>query len=132
MSHKVPTSNAALMSRDVETLPTRPAVKFQDPAKLALADAQLRHNMGKATQTIRAKRARVIQELPDWEALREAGRAIKDRTLRHLEAYLLQLDEAITRAGGWCTGLATPRRPTGSSPASSRATERRKSSRSSR
>ncbi len=30
-----------------------------------------------ATDTIRAKRARVVAELPDWEELREAGRAIK-------------------------------------------------------
>ena len=100
MSHKVPATNAELMSRDVEPLPTTPAVKFQDAARLALGDHQLRHNMGVATQTIRAKRATVVQELPDWELLREAGRAIKDRTLRHLESYLLQREAAVTRAGG--------------------------------
>ncbi len=100
MSHKVPATNAELMSRDVEPLPTTPAVKFQDAARLALGDHQLRHNMGVATQAIRAKRAKVVQELPDWELLRAAGRAIKDRTLRHLESYLLQLEAAVTRAGG--------------------------------
>ena len=100
MSHKVPATNAELMSRDVEPLPTTPAVKFQDAARLALGDHQLRHNMGVATQMIRAKRAKVVRELPDWELLREAGRAIKDRTLRHLESYLLQLEAAVTRAGG--------------------------------
>ncbi len=56
--------------------------------------------MGVATHTIREKRANVVRELPDWELLREAGRAIKDRTLRHLESYLLQLEESVTRAGG--------------------------------
>jgi len=100
LSHKVPATNAELMSRDVEPLPTTPAVKFQDAARLALGDHQLRHNMGVATQAIRAKRAKVVQELPDWELLREAGRAIKDRTLRHLESYLLQLEAAVTHAGG--------------------------------
>ena len=60
-----------------EPLPTRPAVRFEDEAKVALANTQLRRNMGKATQTIRAKRSAVVQEMPDWEALREAGRAIK-------------------------------------------------------
>ena len=100
MIHKVPATNAELMSRDVEPLPTTPAVKFQDAARLALGDHQLRHNMGAATHAIRAKRAKVVQELPDWELLREAGRAIKDRTLRHLESYLLQLETAVTRAGG--------------------------------
>src|SRR3712207_4181554 len=38
--------------------------------------------------------------MPDWEELREAGRALKERTLRHLDAYLLQLEESVTRAGG--------------------------------
>src|SRR6516162_2552901 len=84
----------------VEPLPTRPAVRFEEAARVALANTQLRRNMGKATQTIRAKREIVVHELPDWEALREAGRAIKHRTLRHLDKYLLQLEESVIRAGG--------------------------------
>ena len=75
-------------------------LEFQDAARLSLGDHQLRHNMGVATQTIRAKRAKVVQELPDWEPLREAGRAIKERTLRHLESYLLQLEAAVDRRRG--------------------------------
>jgi L-lactate dehydrogenase complex protein LldF len=74
--------------------------KFERNAPAALANPQLRRNMGKATQTIRAKRAAVVGELADWEALREAGRAIKERTLRHLDRYLLQLEESVQRAGG--------------------------------
>ena len=73
---------------------------FEQNAPKALANTQLRRNMGKATQTIRAKRASVVDELPDWEALREAGRAIKERTLRHLSAYLPQLEAAVQHAGG--------------------------------
>jgi L-lactate dehydrogenase complex protein LldF len=84
----------------VEALPTRPAVPFQDAARLALADTQLRRNMGKATQTIRAKRSNVVRELPDWEELREAGRAIKERVLRHLDDYLIQLETSVKKAGG--------------------------------
>jgi len=84
----------------VEALPTRPAVPFPESAKIALADTQLRRNMGKATQTIRAKRASVVDELPDWEGLREAGRATKERVLRHLDGYLAQLEGSVTRAGG--------------------------------
>jgi len=72
---------------------------FEKNAAKALANTQLRRNMGKATQTIRAKRAAVVDELPDWEALREAGRAIKERTLRHLDDYLIQLETAVQRAG---------------------------------
>lgn len=73
---------------------------FPEAARIALENTQLRRNMGKATQTIRAKRAAAVGELPDWEALREAGRAIKGRTLRHLDAYLLQLEAAVQRNGG--------------------------------
>ena len=83
-----------------EAIPTHPAQTFQDAARVALGDTQLRRNMGKATQTIRVKRAAVVRELPDWEPLREAGRAIKERVLRHLDKYLVQIEESVTRAGG--------------------------------
>ena len=73
---------------------------FEVSARESLRDAQLRRNLGKATQTIRAKRAVAVEEMPDWEQLREAGRALKSRTLRHLDEYLLQLEESVKRAGG--------------------------------
>ncbi len=62
---------------------------FPEAAKAELANQQLRRNLGHATQTIRAKRAAVVAELPDWEELRKAGRALKTRVLRHLDDYLL-------------------------------------------
>lgn len=98
MSRPSPLTNP--MSRDIEPIPTTPAVRFESSAKLALANTQLRRNMGKVTQTIRAKRKLVVDEMPDWESLREAGRAIKERTLRHLDTYLLQLEASVKRAGG--------------------------------
>jgi L-lactate dehydrogenase complex protein LldF len=73
---------------------------FEKNAPKALGNTQLRRNMGKATQTIRGKRAAVVHEMPDWEELREAGRAIKDQTLRHLDEYLLQFEAAVQKAGG--------------------------------
>jgi L-lactate dehydrogenase complex protein LldF len=73
---------------------------FPEAAREALRDSQLRRNLAMATSTIRAKRARVVAELPDWDELRAAGAAIKERTLRHLDTYLLQLEEAVARAGG--------------------------------
>nr|WP_240907281.1 LutB/LldF family L-lactate oxidation iron-sulfur protein [Paludisphaera rhizosphaerae] len=102
MSRREPTTNAELMSREgVPPLPvSAPAMPFQDAARLSLGDTQLRFNMGKATTTIRAKRYKVVDEMPDWQNLREAGRAIKDRTLRHLDKYLIQLEESVTRVGG--------------------------------
>ncbi len=74
--------------------------KFEQNAQAALANTQLRRNMGKATQTIRAKCANVVGEMADWEELREAGRAIKAFTLEHLDEQLLQLEAAVQKAGG--------------------------------
>src|SRR5262249_673794 len=48
-----------------------------------------------------------VAELPDWEELREAAKAIKDHTLAHLDTYLLRLEANVTRAGGhvhWAAG----------------------------
>jgi L-lactate dehydrogenase complex protein LldF len=73
---------------------------FPVAARRALADTQLRRNLGKATTTIRAKRAAVVAELPDWEELREAGRAIKAHTMRHLGHYLTELESQVTARGG--------------------------------
>ena len=73
---------------------------FPDAARRSLTDTQLRRNLGKATRTIRGKRAAVVAELPDWEELREAGRQLKVHTMAHLPDYLVQLEEAVTARGG--------------------------------
>ncbi|MEA2357182.1 MAG: L-lactate dehydrogenase complex protein LldF [Solirubrobacteraceae bacterium] len=73
---------------------------FPAAARVALGDAQLRRNLGHATATIRAKRAAVVAEVEDWEALRDAGAEIKDRALRHLDVWLERLEESVQRAGG--------------------------------
>jgi len=73
---------------------------FPAAASYELRDPQLRHNLRKATHTIRDKRARVIAELDDWEQLREAGLRIKSRALRHLDVHLEALERAVTGAGG--------------------------------
>ena len=73
---------------------------FPVAARAALADTQLRRNLGKATRTIRAKRSAVVAELPDWEELRAAGQAIKQHTLARLDHYLEQLEQQVTARGG--------------------------------
>ncbi|MFP4310499.1 MAG: LutB/LldF family L-lactate oxidation iron-sulfur protein [Nitriliruptoraceae bacterium] len=75
-------------------------VPFPTAAREALSDTQLRRNLGRATSTIRAKRARVVDELPDWEQLRHAGQAIKDATMARLPELLVQLEDRVIAAGG--------------------------------
>ena len=73
---------------------------FPEAARVELANVQLRRNLRAATDTIRAKRAHVVEELPDWEALREAGKAIKTDVLARLDEYALQFEAAVETAGG--------------------------------
>ncbi|MBD9732242.1 iron-sulfur cluster-binding protein [Streptomyces sp. H28] len=78
--------------------PAPPA--FPEAAREAVHDPRLRGNLRHATHTIRAKRAAAVAEVADWAELREAGRRIKDHTLRHLDHYLVRLEESVTAAGG--------------------------------
>ncbi|WP_409483392.1 lactate utilization protein B [Arsenicicoccus dermatophilus] len=72
---------------------------FPHAARRELADPVQRKNLHHAMTTIRTKREHVVAEHAEWEELRLAGEAIKNRTLRHLDHYLLQLEESLTRAG---------------------------------
>jgi L-lactate dehydrogenase complex protein LldF len=73
---------------------------FDRAAPEALRARRPRENVRLAQDTIRARRAEVVAEVPDWEHLREAGRAIKERALRRLDEQLLELDASVRRAGG--------------------------------
>ena len=63
---------------------------FPVAARTALADHQLRDNLGRATTTIRDKRLRAIAELTDWADLRHAGATIKDDVLARLPELLVE------------------------------------------
>ena len=73
---------------------------FPTQARQALADTQLRRNLGRATATIRAKRAAVVGELADWEALRRAGEAIKTEAMARLPELLEELEARVEERGG--------------------------------
>jgi L-lactate dehydrogenase complex protein LldF len=75
-------------------------VSFPAAARESLGNAQLRRNLGKATTTIRAKREQAVGELPDWEALRDAGAAVKARAMATLPEQLERFEAAVTAAGG--------------------------------
>jgi len=73
---------------------------FPEAARDALANPQLRRNLGHATATIRAKRAAVVGEVADWQELRRAGEALKAYTMGHLDQLLTQLEAAVVARGG--------------------------------
>lgn len=76
------------------------ALPFPEAAHRLMANTQLRRNVRHATDVIRNKRGKVVDEMPDWQQLRDAGHAIKEHTLQNLGRYLIQFEEACTRAGG--------------------------------
>ncbi|AKS30949.1 LutB/LldF family L-lactate oxidation iron-sulfur protein [Mycolicibacterium goodii] len=73
---------------------------FPRAARGALANSQLRRNIGHATQTIRGKRLRAIAECDDWEELRAAGSALKQDVMARLPELLEQLERNVTARGG--------------------------------
>jgi L-lactate dehydrogenase complex protein LldF len=73
---------------------------FPRAAREALADGRVRANLLQATSTIRAKRALAVAEVPDWEALRDSGAAIKAGALVSLDRLLVDLEAAVARRGG--------------------------------
>jgi len=83
-----------------EQSPLRGDEKFPDAARLAVADTRLRRNLGRATATIRGKRAAMVAEVPDWEALRNTASAVKADVMARLPELLLQLEAAVTARGG--------------------------------
>jgi L-lactate dehydrogenase complex protein LldF len=89
------------------------APDFPVAAKKLVSNAQVRQNVRRATDIIRNKRARVVDEVDDWEQLRQAGHEIKEHVLRHLDFYLQQFEAACTRAGGvvhWASDAAEANR----------------------
>jgi len=88
------------VSRTFVGMPLRAGAPFPQAAREAVGDAQLRRNLGHATRTIRAKRAAVVGEVPDWEALRDSGSAIKADVMARLPELLEQLEEQVTARGG--------------------------------
>lgn len=73
---------------------------FQDRASRALADRDLQNSIGSLKGGFVAARAQAIAAVPEFEAMREAGRAIKDHTLENLDYYLQRYEAEVVSQGG--------------------------------
>ena len=84
---------------------TSPA--FKANARAAIADPQLqgvlRHGLGFVD-----RRQAAIDRLPEFDALRDSARDIKDHTLAHLDLYLEAYDERVRADGGHVHYAVTP------------------------
>jgi L-lactate dehydrogenase complex protein LldF len=93
-------------------LDPRSASPFPIAAHRLLADSQLRANVRHATDVIQNKRRLVVDEMPDWEQLRESGKQLREHTMLHLDLYLEEFELRCTAAGGivhWARDAAEAR-----------------------
>ena len=79
---------------------TSAAPTFPIAAHTALKNDQLRRNVHHATNVIRGKRALRVEEMPDWQQLRQSAHDIKTHTLAHLDHYLVEFERNLEQAGG--------------------------------
>ena len=82
-------------------------------ARAGLQDADLQRSLARFQDGFQVKRAEAAKRLPEFEALRDQARAIKDHTLAHLDHYLERYEAQVTAAGGtvhWCQTPADARR----------------------
>jgi L-lactate dehydrogenase complex protein LldF len=73
---------------------------FKENARLALGDPNLQQALHFLEENFIARRRAVAAKLPEFEALRDSARDIKDHTLAHLDLYLEAYEERVKAAGG--------------------------------
>jgi L-lactate dehydrogenase complex protein LldF len=73
--------------------------RFKANVSQALADERLQGALPHA-RNFAGARAAAVARLPEFEALRDSARAIKDHTLAHLDLYLEAFERKATEAGG--------------------------------
>ena len=73
---------------------------FPARARAGLESPELQVAMGRAKDGFIARRRLAVGNLPEFEALRKAGREIKEHTLSHLDYYLEHFEKQVRASGG--------------------------------
>jgi L-lactate dehydrogenase complex protein LldF len=81
---------------------------FKANARAALKDATLQQSLAFFKGGFTTKRLEAIAKLPEFEALRDAGIAIKRHALAHLDFYLERFAAQVEAQGGQVHWCATP------------------------
>ena len=76
------------------------AQHFKENAREALADPQLQRALTHVRHNFIARRATAAAALPEFEALRDQGKAIKDHALANLDLYLEAYERRVVESGG--------------------------------
>ena len=80
--------------------------KFKDNARGAINNSALQGALAKLSNGFPARRSEAAARLPEFEALRDEARSIKDHVLEHLDIYLERYEAKVIETGGqvhWCT-----------------------------
>ncbi|MCC0028757.1 MAG: iron-sulfur cluster-binding protein [Brucellaceae bacterium] len=73
---------------------------FKANAAEALDNRQLQRALGNVRSGFIEKRRKSVDALPEFDALRDASRDIKNHALAHLDLYLEAWEKKVTEAGG--------------------------------
>jgi L-lactate dehydrogenase complex protein LldF len=73
---------------------------FPENVEKALSDGQLQYAMTETGPRFIQKRAKAREGLPEFDALRDQARDIKDHVLDHLDIYLERYEAKVKDAGG--------------------------------
>jgi L-lactate dehydrogenase complex protein LldF len=73
---------------------------FKDNAHEALRDAPLQKALTHVRANFIERRAEAAQRLPEFEALRDSARDIKNHTLAHIDLYLEAYEAKVRELGG--------------------------------
>jgi L-lactate dehydrogenase complex protein LldF len=91
---------------------TAPKLRFDQRVGIAIHDRRLQAALAHAGGGFAQKRAAQVAALPEFEALRERARQLKDHVLAHLDAYLERYEAEVVRQGGqvhWAVDAAQAR-----------------------
>ena len=75
------------------------SIHFKTKAAEALNNERLQYALGRMQSHFVDKRAAAVAALPQYEAIREAGAAIRERVLRDLDGYLEHFERVAQAAG---------------------------------
>ncbi|HSI02007.1 MAG TPA: (Fe-S)-binding protein, partial [Reyranella sp.] len=73
---------------------------FKRNATEALADPNLQDSLAKLKVGFSERRRQAVERLPEFEALRDRARDIKDHALANLDFYLEEFERKVVALGG--------------------------------
>lgn len=76
------------------------SLAFEAKSKEALANPALQEALGKIKTGWQANRTAAAEALPEFEALRDRGREIKNHMLAHIDLYLERFEREVEAKGG--------------------------------